>query len=216
MDWKGAIEDAKECLRLDPSFMKGYYRLATALVEAKDYTSALAAIRQGLSMEASNAPLKKLLHSVQQKQQHLSSVGPGVTNGAASPMASPTIVLDDTTRKELEDLQEQHTETVREHGTVQAQLMSTQRQGKLSQITRSELDSIPDETRCFRSVGKVFLRTWDTKADAMDHLKTKEGELEKQETDLKQKLEYLERRIKSQNQNMEELIASATSGAAKQ
>jgi len=32
-EWSAAAEDAKECMKLDPTFLKGYYRLATAQCE---------------------------------------------------------------------------------------------------------------------------------------------------------------------------------------
>jgi hypothetical protein len=49
---------------------------------------------------------------------------------------------------------------------------------------------------------------------SLEHLDKQVSDCAKQESDLVQKSEYLERRIKSQRQNMEELIATASSSAA--
>ena len=58
------MEDAKECIRLLPQFVKGYYRLATAQLALEEYDAAQATIKQGLVMDANNAPLLKLLTTI--------------------------------------------------------------------------------------------------------------------------------------------------------
>mmetsp|Transcript_19134 Transcript_19134/g.40255 ORF Transcript_19134/g.40255 Transcript_19134/m.40255 type:complete len:163 (+) Transcript_19134:196-684(+) len=63
-EWESAIKDAKECIRLDPEFIKGYYRLATAQLESKDYDASEATIKQGLGIDANHAQLTKLLRNV--------------------------------------------------------------------------------------------------------------------------------------------------------
>jgi prefoldin subunit 1 len=210
-DWTRAVEDAKECVRLDPTFLKGYYRLALAQVELKDYTAALATIRQGLSMEATHPQLLKLLRTVQQQQQRSSA-----SNNSLASTGGPTsrVLLDDATRKEFEDLQVEHTRAAREHGAVQGQLQSAQRQAKMAELTRKELEDVSDDTKCYRSVGKAFLRSWSNKSQVIEHLDKQVSDFAKQESDLVQKTEYLERRIKSQRQNMEELISSSSATAA--
>merc|ERR1719232_1294059 len=38
--WKASAEDAEECIRLNPSFVKGYYRLASAQIEMNELDEA--------------------------------------------------------------------------------------------------------------------------------------------------------------------------------
>ena len=47
-DWKAAANDAQECVNINPSFFKGYYRLARAQLERKDFAAALTTINIGL------------------------------------------------------------------------------------------------------------------------------------------------------------------------
>ena len=36
-EWDSAIVDAKECIKVDPTFIKGYYRLASAQLEKNEF-----------------------------------------------------------------------------------------------------------------------------------------------------------------------------------
>jgi len=68
-EWSKAAEDAKECIKLSPDFIKGYYRLATAQLEVEEYDQAEATINQGLLLEANNPQLSKILRSIKQKKK---------------------------------------------------------------------------------------------------------------------------------------------------
>jgi tetratricopeptide (TPR) repeat protein len=67
--WKQAADDAKECIRLDPNFVKGYYRSAVAQIALGEHDSAIATIRQGLVVDNNNLPLTKLLRKAQQQKK---------------------------------------------------------------------------------------------------------------------------------------------------
>jgi len=54
-----AINDANECLRLNPDFAKGYYRRATALAELELYEMALEACNAGLKKDPKLDDLKR-------------------------------------------------------------------------------------------------------------------------------------------------------------
>ena len=122
-EWAKAVEDSKECIRLDPKFMKGYYRLATAQLELKDYDMALATIKQGLSLDANNAQLLKVMRNIKYAKRAATTVPE--TNEKK---------LDIATSQELHDLQLQHAETTREYNKVQANLSKLQREHKINQI----------------------------------------------------------------------------------
>jgi chaperonin cofactor prefoldin len=200
--WTEAAADAKDCIKLDPTFMKGYYRLATAQLELEDYDAAQATVKQGLTLDANNTPLLKVLKSIKQKEKAATKEANQnqVVGGAHSKM-------DSAASREMYDLQVQHAQTSREHNMVQANLQKTQREFKMNEITRQELEASPSEGDYFRSIGKIFIKS--SRERVMDHLKTNMDDHQKKEADMTQKLDYLKGRVKSQQQNMEELAASS-------
>lgn len=206
-DWKASAEDAKECIRLDPSFIKGYYRLAAAQIELKDFDGAVATIRQGLALDKDNSQLLKQMRTVKhlkQQAQNPTAKQPANNNGGAGFM--PGKQLDAATHRELQDLQLQYNQANREFNTVNANLVKTQREFHINELTKGELDELPAEANCYRSIGKIFMKS--SKPGVMEHLEKRMDDQKKKEADMTQKLEYLERRIKSTQKNMEELVAS--------
>lgn len=205
-DWDKAAEDAKECIRLDPTFIKGYYRLANAQMEQQEYDKAAATIRQGLGAEPNNPQLSKLMRSVKKLKKASSS---GRQQASASQLMNqqhniPN--LDESAARELQDLQVQFSQTTRERNTLQANVNMVQREVKLTEATKAELEPLPDDQKCYRSIGKIFLRS--NKGDVMDYLNTQIDDKKKIENDMAQKMDYLERRLKSQQQNMEEILST--------
>jgi len=51
---------ARACISADKSFVKGYFRLATALNHMKQYTACTKALESGLAIQSSNADLKRM------------------------------------------------------------------------------------------------------------------------------------------------------------
>ncbi|CAB9523928.1 Stress-induced-phosphoprotein 1 [Seminavis robusta] len=209
-DWKASAEDAKECIRLDPSFIKGYYRLAAAQMELKDFDAALATIRQGLALDKDNSQLLKQMRTVKHLKkesqktpndnlQAADSGGRMVTGGGKA--------LDAATQREFQDLQLQYAQANREFNTVNANTVKTQREYHINELTKQELEGLPPDANCYRSIGKMFMKS--SKPGVMEHLEKRMEEQKKKEADMTQKLEYLERRIKSTQKNMEELMSSS-------
>lgn len=54
------LYDAKQCIRIEPKWAKGYLRLGGCLNALKQYDEAKAAVQKGLSLEPSNADLRTL------------------------------------------------------------------------------------------------------------------------------------------------------------
>lgn len=194
-DWAKAIDDAKECIRLNPQFVKGYYRLATAQLELNEYDAAQTTIKQGLALDANNSQLLKVLRTIKQAKK-----------AASATAFAPQRKLDTAVSKELYDLQVQHAQTTREYNTVQANLNKAQREFRMNQISLSELESCPSRNSYYKTVGKIFVKS--TRDRILDQLKSNLENQQKKELDHTQKLEYLERRMKSQQQNIEELASS--------
>jgi chaperonin cofactor prefoldin len=208
-----AADDATECIRLAPAFVKGYYRLAIALIELKDYDKAAATIQQGLRVDPSNPQLSKQLRTVNQlKKTTASGPGPSGLAGASSALPSspagslgvPRHKLDDSTARELHDLQSQFAQTNRELGVVHANLNMIQQENRIGQLTKSEIEPLDDATQCYRQIGKLFLLS--SKERVVEHLDKQLDENRKKESDLTSKMDYLERRLKSQKQNIDEIV----------
>ena len=94
--------------------------------------------------------------------------------------------------------------TAREYNTFQANLTKAQREEKMYTITQSELASNPGVSY-YRSIGKIFMKS--PQEDITNHLSTNIEQQKKQQTDLSSKIEYLEKRLKSQQLNMQELTS---------
>jgi chaperonin cofactor prefoldin len=177
----------------------------------------MATIRQGMAIDNNNVQLTKLLRIIQQQkkvaqakqlqqQQHQQSQMPVAAVGQ----------MDSSAAQELQELQAQQRQTSVEMGTVQSTVMRAQKEYQIANLTHEELErSVPPDdttTRCYRSIGKMFART--TRSDMLAHLQEKMAVQAKLETDLGQKADYLERQFKSQQQEIQELIGSASSSSA--
>ncbi|DAZ94350.1 TPA: hypothetical protein N0F65_000914 [Lagenidium giganteum] len=60
-----AAEDAAECIRLNPDFVKAYHRHGVALRGLKKYEEALATLRAGQRVDFNNKDLNKLIQEVE-------------------------------------------------------------------------------------------------------------------------------------------------------
>ena len=204
-EWEKSIEDAKECIRLNPEFIKGYYRLATAQLEQKEFDAAEATIKQGLSVEANNPQLSKTLRTIKQNRKLAEMAATRNANAATALTPNGNRQLDTAVVRELQDLQIQHNKTAREYNTVQANYNKAQREEKVYSITRKELDDNPGTGEYFRSVGKVFVKS--TQPQIIEHLDTNIAAQQKKQQELSGKIQYLEKRLKSQQLNMKELTS---------
>ena len=189
---------------MDPTFVKGYYRLAAAQIELKDHNGAVATIRQGLTIDSNNPQLSKQMRIVQQQIKVALA-----KSQAPPPAAVMRGEIDPTTATELQDLQTQYAQSSRELNAVQTSLVKSQHQYKVAELTQQELQQAPDSANCYRSIGKMFLRS--SKQGLVEHL-TGNMELEqKNEADMTRKLDYLQRQMTSLRQNIDELISPGTS-----
>jgi len=63
-DWSNSARDAENCIRVNKTFIKGYYRLALAQKNLCLYDASSATILSGLAKDSSNNDLKKLQKEV--------------------------------------------------------------------------------------------------------------------------------------------------------
>jgi chaperonin cofactor prefoldin len=177
-------------------------------MELKDFDGALATIRQGLALDNDNSQLLKQMRTVKHLKKEASkpAAQPANNGGVGGMMPGAGKQLDAATHRELQDLQLQYNQANREFNTVNANMVKTQREYHINELTKTELEELPVEANCYRSIGKMFMKS--SKAGVLEHLEKRMEEQKKKEADMTQKLEYLERRIKSTQKNMEELVAS--------
>eukprot|EP01080_Neovahlkampfia_damariscottae_P000567 gene567-8077_t len=62
-----SIQDAKKCIELKRDFVKGYYRLAQAVFELKDYPGANMIYKKALELDPKNVQIKKQIEVVERK-----------------------------------------------------------------------------------------------------------------------------------------------------
>jgi len=65
-----ALKDAESCIRLQPSWVKGWYRKGAALVSLSRYEEAAMAFRKGLEIEPQNDDLKNRLADAERQAKY--------------------------------------------------------------------------------------------------------------------------------------------------
>lgn len=207
--WIEAIEDAKTCIKLEPSFIKGYYRLATAQIEQNELDAATATIKQGLNIDPDNLQLAKLMRMIKSKKASAKAAASAsaATTAASAAARMSSSGRDSSLSKELIDLQNQLRGSMRDFNVVNANIGKSQKELKMNEITVSELEKLPkdSDSKMYRGIGKMFMLC--SQDDVYEHLEYEMAEDKKKITDMTQKKEYLDRRMKSQQQNIRELMA---------
>jgi chaperonin cofactor prefoldin len=211
-DWENAAKDAKECIKINPTFLKGFYRLATAQIELGELDGAMATIKSGLSVDPDNSQLHKQLRIVKAKKNptKVGAHSAAAAGGGAMPGGLAGASTDPTANKELMDLRMQYIQTKKDFGTTQAEANKLQREIKVSELTRSELESLPEssDAKMYQGIGKMFLLS--SREAVFDSLDKTIKDSQSKEADCSKKISYLENRLKSQEQNIRELLSGAS------
>eukprot|EP00903_Cladosiphon_okamuranus_P019424 g17859.t1 len=195
-----AKEEAEACIRINPDFTKGYYRLATAQADMGEVNAALDTVKAGLSRDPKNGDLLRQKRTLMTKKSAAaSSSGRGSGRGAPG-----TGRLDPQIIQEFQELSVQLGLTKRELAEVEAQLQATQREMKRGKLTRAELERVGDGTPMYQAVGKMFLS--QTKEEITALLDGKQEDKIKSEAQLQAKQSYLQSRLASEQGNLDEII----------
>lgn len=64
--WNEAAEDGKQCIIVNRTFVKGYFRAGLAMQKSGNLEGALDVIKRGLGIESSNADLKRMSREVEE------------------------------------------------------------------------------------------------------------------------------------------------------
>lgn len=189
--WTESYTDALKCVEKDPKFVKGFLRLATAQIELDQLDDAEQTLRAALTLDSQNSMVGSLLRKLRDKKK------------AGSDSRKQGRHLDEQQRKELAELQEQTGAYQRDLGGVIARMNAIQREANGTHVSSTQLDEFDAATAMYLSVGKAYIRHPKEKVKA-----TLEGELDhldKNYKDLKDRKEYLERRITSNRNGIKDL-----------
>ncbi|OWZ01438.1 hypothetical protein PHMEG_00027171 [Phytophthora megakarya] len=196
--WDLAEQDAQECVKRNPQFAKGYHRLANAQQQLGRKQQAIETLKtaQSTATDPEKVPgIKKLLRQLNQELAPKSAP----TGGRQVPMHIA---------KELQELQPQFQKIQRELEQIEAKLAAYTRQKKRLALVEREVADLPEGTRTFRSIGKMFLQT--DREDNAASMKQEEKNVDDQVASLEARKNYLNRQKQSVQDNITELLAQCT------
>uniref|UniRef100_A0A7S3JX18 Uncharacterized protein n=1 Tax=Aureoumbra lagunensis TaxID=44058 RepID=A0A7S3JX18_9STRA len=199
-----AIADARECLRIDPEFVKGYYRLANAQLGLGLIEEALATTRRGLEKDENNSELKKLLRQIKQKRDisRKSEKDNEKKDNRNIPSRKGNKNMPSLEKqKELDEIAQTLNAHEREYNNVSARAQLCRRENVRAQLTTSEIAALPDETPLFRSIGKIFLK--NDKPAIMALLESQKHSAEQRLNALQARGAFLQREISAKQQELE-------------
>ncbi|CEG39483.1 small glutamine rich tetratricopeptide repeat-containing partial [Plasmopara halstedii] len=200
-NWELAEKDAQECVKRNPTFAKGYHRLANAQQQLGRKKEAIETLKIALTA-ASNPDkvpgIKKLLRQLNEEVTLSSTSSPqGVSRQVPAHVA-----------KELQELQPQFQKIQHESDQIEAKLAAFSRQKKRLALVERELIDLPEGIKTYRSIGKMFMQTGhDENAASV----TNENKLlNEQMSSLEARKNYLNRQKQSVQNNITELLAQCT------
>lgn len=176
-NWEQAEADAQACVTRNPTFAKGYHRLANAQKQLGRNAEAIATLRaaQANAADAGRNPgIKKLLRDLNQEASPAPAAG--TITGPGGRALPPHVA------KELQELQPQFMNIQREVEQIDAKLANFARQKKRVALVEKEIDELPEGTTTFQSVGKMFLHT--TKSENFASMKDEARKVDDQVSSL--------------------------------
>ncbi|TDH71348.1 hypothetical protein CCR75_003515 [Bremia lactucae] len=200
--WELAEKDAKECVRRNPTFAKGYHRLANAQQQLGRHTEAIETLEmaQKTATDPDKIPgIKKLLRQLNQE------VSKSTTLTQKGGLQVPGHIA-----KELQELQPQFQTLQREIEQIDAKLAVYSRQKKRLALVEREIVELPKETKTYRSIGKMFLQT--TCKENVAAIKNEDSFVNDQVSSLGARKNYLTRQKQSVQNNITELLAQCATG----
>ncbi|KAJ5935411.1 hypothetical protein N7466_004958 [Penicillium verhagenii] len=109
-------------------------------------------------------------------------------------------------QKLLQEIETRAMASQQQISVTKAQLTAKQREIRMQQLTTKELSELPDETRVYEGVGKMFV---NVPIDTVNKRLTRESSESKAEiSNLEKKLHYHETTFKNSRENFEQIIKS--------
>uniref|UniRef100_A0AAV1UBZ7 Uncharacterized protein n=1 Tax=Peronospora matthiolae TaxID=2874970 RepID=A0AAV1UBZ7_9STRA len=200
--WDLAEQDAQECVKRKPEFAKGYHRLANAQHQLGRKKEAIETLQtaQRVATDPEKVPgIKKLLRQLQQELAPKSTLP---LEGGNTRQVPGHIA------KELQELQPQFQKIERESEQIDMKLAAYMRQKKRLALVEQEVADLPEGTRTYRSIGKMFLQT--DRDESTASIKDEEKQVDGQVSSLEARKHYLNRQKQLVQDNMTELLAQCT------
>jgi tetratricopeptide (TPR) repeat protein len=212
--WVEAAADAKQCLKLCPQFVKAYYRLSLAQMAMDDLDAAQSTVKMGLNVEPNSLQLSKQLRlinaEIKKKKAAATATSKKIQQENANSRmmnATSSQVTGSGVDSEIVDLQNQFRDTLRDYNIAKSFLDKYQREQKINEFTKAEIEeSLSSTSNMYRGIGKMFLK--QSPEDIVTYLNDQIQTAQKKEMEMNAKMEYLDKHMKSQQQNMAELTKS--------
>jgi chaperonin cofactor prefoldin len=112
--------------------------------------------------------------------------------------------MDEAQVKEFNELKAQTQGLVRDLNQSKNRQMAMEREIKLSGSTVTHLQDVDANREIYRAVGKSFM--FQTKDETIERLNTTSKSLEKQRVEIDTRQKFLERRIKENSSNLEDML----------
>lgn len=218
--WAEAAADAKHCLKLCPQFLKAYFRLSVAQFAMDDLEAAQSTVKMGLNVDPNSLQLSKQLRLINAEIKKRKATAAAAASKKLQQESNNAALLNSShsagsggVNSEILDLQNQFRETLRDYNVAKSFLDKYQREEKINQFTKNEIqeclssnENNNNNNNMYRGIGKMFLK--QQPQDIVSYLNDQIQTAKKKETEMTAKMEYLDKRMKSQQQNIAELAKS--------
>jgi len=114
-------------------------------------------------------------------------------------------MVDMELKKAFMELQKKMMDTQNQMRISDVQIDSLGKEKRKIQLTQSEIQQLSDDTKLYQSIGRMFL--YKSKPDIMQVLKDEYKDAESKISELEAKKTYLERSVKSSEENLREMVA---------
>jgi len=103
------------------------------------------------------------------------------------------------------ELQKKMIETQNQMRISDVQIDALGKEKRKIELTQNEIGALPEDTKLYQSIGRMFL--YKPKPGIMQVLKTEYKEAESKISELEAKKTYLERSVKSSEENLREMVS---------
>nr|CAB3264794.1 prefoldin subunit 1-like [Phallusia mammillata] len=115
------------------------------------------------------------------------------------------MAIDMELRKAFAELQRKMVETQAQMRISDIQIESLNRDKRKLAITKQEIESFPEDTKLYESVGRMFML--QPRETVKENLDSKHKQADEKINELKAKKTYLERSVKSSEENLREMVS---------
>ena len=208
-DWVKMASDATSCIKLKPTFAKGYTRLALALHKQRKFMESVKALKEALAVPGNegNEELKKALEESKAKFEKY--VREQSENSGSSD-ANKGEIINSILTQEYQKIAEKYTKTRRSLGETEMQLQQSSTEKKQAELTLRECKTLDPNSNVYRSVGKVYIRSSVKKE--LENLEKESQKADERMEGLLKKKEEFTRQMKATESELQEITKSIRSG----